>query len=215
MYCPVCARTNITFQSYNGRKNAKCSNCESKERHRLMALVLLELRFGPRRKVQKVLHGGQSEAELRKWMRRRGRDAFKFLKWMDLRNIDHGDNSIHWIMHNHVMEHIKEDRKAFAEQYRVLRPNHYLLFTVPIPRVDGEYVQETVEFDRKLTAAERKKHYGQEDHERYYGFQDVMDKLDDVGFHTGFLTARDVGADETHGIPMSMGCFVSRKPGDR
>lgn len=210
MHCPVCEHRVEAFRSFNGRQGAVCPLCGAKERQRFMALALDELGIFYGSGTRRVLHLKGSEQCLREWMRDRN-DDLRFLVDCNLLQIPYADDSVHWIIHNHVMEHIKDDRAAFAEQYRVLRPGLMLVFTVPIKQVNGEFIQEDIELPGKLSKAEREEHYGQADHERYYGMRGVLDKLEEAGFNAAYLSTTEVGVKPVHGIPKYMGCFVARK----
>ena len=78
---------------------------------------------------------------------------------------------------NHVLEHVTEDRQAFQEIYRVLKPSGYAILQVPL----ALNLEKTLEVATLSTGEERKKAYGQGDHLRLYGL-DYFAKLSKVGF---------------------------------
>lgn len=49
----------------------------------------------------------------------------------DVQALSFADASFDLITHTEVLEHVPDDRRAFAELYRVLRPGGLMLFTVP------------------------------------------------------------------------------------
>jgi len=50
----------------------------------------------------------------------------------DVQRLSYADASFDVITHTEVLEHVPDDRRAFAELYRVLRPGACMLFTVPL-----------------------------------------------------------------------------------
>ena len=53
---------------------------------------------------------------------------------MDLENVDRPSDSYDVAICNHVLEHIRDDRRAFREIMRILRPTGFFQFTVPLPQ---------------------------------------------------------------------------------
>ena len=53
---------------------------------------------------------------------------------IDITDIKFKDNFFDVIICNHVLEHIKDDRKAMSESFRVLKPKGFAILQVPIPR---------------------------------------------------------------------------------
>jgi hypothetical protein len=100
----------------------------------------------------------------------------KGVRDMDLTGLDLPDASFDLIICNHVLEHIPDDRAAMKEMYRVLVPGGQAVITVPI-RMD----RATHEDPSITSAAERRRHFGQWDHVRFYG-ADIRDRLEAAGF---------------------------------
>lgn len=84
----------------------------------------------------------------------------------------------------HVLNFIKDDIEAITELYRVLKPNGWVVLTVPI------YGNKTFE-NQELDHAGRKKMYGCSDHMRMYGL-DLKDKLSNAGFLAKIYSFEDV-----------------------
>jgi predicted SAM-dependent methyltransferase len=182
--CPICKGKFRTFL-LGGRKNlrphAKCPRCRSLERHRLVWLYLINktnfinsklklLYVSPeyciRRKIQKLKNIQYISIDLE--------NPIAMIK-MDITDLKFTNSSFDCILCLHVLEHVEEDEKAMQEFYRVLKPNGWAIFQVPI------FQDKTYENSSIRTRAQRLKHFGQEDHVRLYG-SDFKDKLMDVGF---------------------------------
>ena len=50
----------------------------------------------------------------------------------DVQALSYADSSFDLITHTEVLEHVPDDRRAFAELFRVLRPGGTMIFTVPM-----------------------------------------------------------------------------------
>jgi len=96
---------------------------------------------------------------------------------MDIRSIEFPDASFDVILCNHVLEHVKEDRQAMAEIYRVLKKGGWAILQVPI----DQSAAATLEDDSINTDELRTKYYGADSHVRMYGL-DYKDRLESVGF---------------------------------
>ena len=106
-----------------------------------------------------------------------GYGAQDSVAYLDLLDINEAEASFDFILCNHVLEHIPEDRQAMREMYRVLRPGGTLLVTVPIK----ESLKQTYENPHVTDPRQREEHFGQWDHVRYYG-TDIADRLREAGF---------------------------------
>ena len=71
---------------------------------------------------------------------------------IDITDINFEDNFFDVIICNHVLEHVKDDRKAMSELFRVLKPKGFAILQVPI----SKNVKETFE-DFSITSPEEKK----------------------------------------------------------
>ena len=77
----------------------------------------------------------------------------------------------------HVLEHVKDDRKALQEFYRILSENGIGIFLVPI-----DLLQKETEEAWGLSKEENIRRFGQEDHVRKYSRQGFIDRMEDAGF---------------------------------
>lgn len=165
------------------RNNARCPNCKSSDRERLLFLYLKNetnifktknklLHIAPERILQKIFKKNKSieyfSADLNSPLA-----EYK----MDIRDIKFNDNYFDFVICNHVLEHIENDGKAMAEIYRVLKPSGIAILQVPI----SLNLEKTFEDFNITGETERIKYFGQKDHVRIYG-QDYKDRLGKVGF---------------------------------
>jgi Methyltransferase domain len=80
------------------------------------------------------------------------------------------------ILHNHVLEHVRTDVKPVLEEFeRILAPGGHHLFSVP---VRGDVTIE--DLSDNLSAEERTRRFGQDDHYRLFGRQSLKQLFDEV-----------------------------------
>lgn len=184
--CPICRHSYRKFMSYgyvHPRENALCPNCLSLERHRLMWLYLInETAFFDKR--FRLLHMAPERCfipHFKKWLGKNYITADIESPWakikMDVQHIPFGENEFDVIFCNHLLEHVKDDRLAMRELFRVLRPEGWGIMLSPVTL--GE--KETCEDPAITSPKERLKAYGQSDHLRKYG-EDYVDRLVEAGF---------------------------------
>ena len=95
----------------------------------------------------------------------------------DICDLPFKDNTFDVILCNHVLEHIKDDKKAIQELYRVMKPGGWGIFQIPQDLSRTTTFEDDTITDRK----ERTKLFGQYDHVRVYG-RDYFDRLRTIGF---------------------------------
>jgi ubiquinone/menaquinone biosynthesis C-methylase UbiE len=76
----------------------------------------------------------------------------------------------------HILEHIDDDRKAMQELYRVLKNEGTCIVQTTFK--DGDIYEDS----SVISATERLKHFGQEDHVRVYSATGLKDRLEQSGF---------------------------------
>lgn len=79
---------------------------------------------------------------------------------------------------SHVLEHISDDRAAMLELYRTLKPEGWGIVMVPINLGFIDNYENPLITDE----AGRWKHFGQNDHVRFYSKQGFVERLQNVGF---------------------------------
>lgn len=174
MYCIFCRReTRFVKFGSSARPHAQCGRCGSLERHRLV-WTWLERFEREHLRTARLLHIAP-EPCLRRVLKPLVRE-YVAPRW-DLRRTPAASRSFDVILHNHVMEHIFEDVQAFREQCRILRPGGVLFFTVPMRRAH------TVEsLDASEDRQTRKRRFGQANHWRIYGAEDIVARIAGCGF---------------------------------
>ena len=167
----------------NVRLNALSPSTFSLERHRLLWLYLKRETDFFEKKI-KVLHFAPEKAFLSKFKKLENisydtidlNSPLADIK-ADICNLPLKANTYDFILCNHVLEHIINDKKAMQELYRVLKKGGIGIFQVPIDITKNKTFEDFSITDPK----ERNKLFGQYDHVRIYGM-DFFDRLINVGF---------------------------------
>ncbi len=139
--CPFCSykgQFKNLVKKTGFRKNARCPQCKSLERHRLQKLVLDTVFADSNLCKQKILHCAP-EPFLTQYLKP------LFTQYVtadlcredvdiqcDLTQLPFADQEFDCLYASHVLEHIKDDQKALAEIKRVLKPNGIAILPVPI-----------------------------------------------------------------------------------
>lgn len=180
--CPCCGNKSM-FELYGfpPRHRARCPQCGSLERHRMMTLYLrreprlLEgkraLHFAPENTVRRFCEPRAGEYLAGDLAPQIPGDLL-----LNIEAVDLPDQSLDLIICSHVLEHV-DDQTALSEMFRILRPGGTALLMFPI--IEGWDV--TYENSEIVTPESRLVHFGQEDHVRYFG-RDVRDRIRNVGF---------------------------------
>jgi SAM-dependent methyltransferase len=187
--CPCCGLKG-RFDSFGvkvARMGSNCPACESKERHRLLALAMVDgftsfagkdvLHFAAEPIVTKMVLEQEPSSYVTADI-----EAPADLR-LDLERLDVPEASFDRIICSHVLEHV-DDQKALSELRRVIRPEGYVVLMIPI--IEGW--AETYEDSALTTEAEREAYFGQHDHVRFYG-ADFRDRARKGGFRLEEYTA--------------------------
>jgi len=167
----------------NVRDNVLSPTTLSLERHRLFWLYLKNETSFFTEKL-KVLHFAPEQAFYVRFKKMKNLDytttdlnsPIADVK-ADICKLPFSDNTYDFIICNHVLEHIPNDKKAMEEIYRVLKPEGTAILQVPYEK-EREY---TFEDDSITDKKERARIFGQYDHVRVYGM-DYFKRLESVGF---------------------------------
>ncbi len=183
----------------NQRENVLSPSTLSLERHRLLWLYLKD-HTGFFSKNLKVLHFAPEQAFYKRFRKLSNLDytttdlnsPLADVK-ADICDLPFENHSFDFILCNHVLEHIPDDKLAMQELYRVLKPGGTAILQIP-QELDRAL---TFQDDNITDPKERAKIFGQYDHVRIYG-RDYFDKLRQIGFKveevdlTSTLSAQEI-----------------------
>ena len=181
--CPVCQWGGERFLPCGDppRLNARCPECASKERHRLLHLYLATVL--PEQKDLRVLHVAPEEPLRRLFLSYLQADYLSIdidpdrlqaMRREDLTALTLESDRYDIICCCHVLEHVQDDRKAMQELYRVLASGGFAVIQVPLFDRD-----KTLE-DRICEPKDRLRFFGQANHHRAYG-RDFGNRLASAG----------------------------------
>jgi predicted SAM-dependent methyltransferase len=197
-FCPICKsffysfdpKLNL-FKKEALRKNEKCPKCKSFKRHRFVYCFLEKIGLLKNPEL-KVLHIAPEKCFSKIFKKIWNKNYItadlnnKNVKIkMDITNIQFEDETFDFILCNHVLEHVENDKKALSEFFRVLKRNGNLIITVPT------FGKRTYENPKIKSPGERLKYFGQKDHVRKYGL-DILGKMKNVGFKLKIIIPEDI-----------------------
>lgn len=131
----------------------------------------------------------------------------------DVQCLTYGDGSFDLVTSTEVFEHVPDDRRAFAEIYRVLRPGGALVFTVPLMEAGATLERARLQHGAVVHLTEPEYHgdrlrgRGRVLAFRTYG-PDILERLRAAGFEAALERIDD----PAHAIANGK-VVVGRKPG--
>ncbi len=204
--CPCCGWRGPAFLSLSNwrsvQPHSRCPGCDSRSRHRGLWLLLPDvlrdkpagpsLIFAPERALMNQLKRLTSEPLVTTDYLR----TDVHYPGEDIQHLSFEDNSFAFLMCNHVLEHIPDDRAALSECARIVMPGGLAIFTIP-----GDFEkQETWYFDKPDANG----------HMRHYGL-DIMDKMRQAGFSQISTIDMSVGRPPQYHIHPGDYAFICRK----
>jgi SAM-dependent methyltransferase len=139
--CNVCGGDTF-MHGPNGRLSStrelpRCTECLSLERHRQLRRVYA--RIPPEvLAAMEVLQMSPDVSVERGWFASYEVSVFGGENHLDLEAIDRPDGRYDLVICNHVLEHVRDDRRGFSELLRITREAGFIQVTVPTP-----YTRET------------------------------------------------------------------------
>lgn len=183
--CPCCGGRFTQFLPAGWRKrpNRQCPGCGSRERHRALWLYLLNrtdiattklrvLHFSPMHVLRELLSSLPNLQYITSDLTARDVSLN-----MDITDLLLKDESVDVVLCVHVLEHVRDDRRAMSEILRVLKPGGWAIMQTPVDRSR----QHTLEDPAVTDPRERERLFGQHDHVRSYG-RDYWERLERTGF---------------------------------
>ena len=135
--CPICNYKG-PFMDKNNRHHAKCPKCGELERARMAMLVVNEIYDDHKASQTDVLHISP-ENSLRKIFKKKYKSYISSDLYrkdvdhqFDIEEIPYPDNSFDLVFASHVLEYVKNDKKAINEIKRVLRSGGLAFLPVPM-----------------------------------------------------------------------------------
>jgi len=205
----------LPYGRLQSRSNALAPHSLSLERHRLIWLYLKEKTdFFTNQK--RVLHIAPEYCFIKPFKGLKNLDyitADLISPWADVRfdvqAIPFPDSNFDVVICNHVLEHVDDDRKAMSELLRVLKPDGFGIFQVPL-----DYSIDVTLEDKSINTPElREKHYKQRDHLRLYG-KDYAKRLREVGFDVtedNYVQSLPSDLVERYALPKDEILYICRK----
>lgn len=197
MQCNLCGNTG--FGQQGSRPTARCLSCNSLERTRLLGMYIRRLNLTPE---SRVLHLAP-EFGIWNYIRQivspshyhlgdinpagysfAGQQVHK----IDLTDLDHlPDDHYDLILHSHVLEHVPCNiAYPLYHLHRALKPSGTHMFVVPF---EGSHYDECF---GGIDESERIRRFGQNDHVRLFGIDDIDRSLGSVlRFNKNFDATRD------------------------
>jgi SAM-dependent methyltransferase len=139
--CPICGYVGPfgdVVRPWGARRHARCPACGSLERHRLQHLALSEVLAEVDTPRLAMLHFAPEGFFRRRLARRFRRYLTVDLVGggvdlrADLCRLPFADGSFDVVLASHVLEHVRDDRAAIAEIWRILRPGGIAVLPVPL-----------------------------------------------------------------------------------
>jgi SAM-dependent methyltransferase len=186
-YCPICnsnLKKFIPIYFKSGVDNS-CPRCGSLSRTRSLYNYISEkiplnqdsiLDFSPHRSIYNNLSKTK-----RNYIANDFDNQFHADTHHDITDLPFEKESFDLIICFHVLEHIPNDDKAIANLHKVLKKNGNLLIQVPLK--EGETDEDLSITDPKL----RENRFGQSDHVRIYGKNDLRNKIEKKGFRVNII----------------------------
>jgi SAM-dependent methyltransferase len=192
--CPICGTRAGRFLPFglDGRPNVQCPTCGSVERHRILWLFLTghtDFMTRPAR----VLHTAPEPCMEARFRGIHGEgyvtvDRFNDFADIgtDIKALPFEDGRFDFLLSSHVLEHIRDDRRAIRELGRVLRPGGRAVVMVPYDPHKPTFEDPSID-----TPEGRLDAFGHPFHFRVYG-HDLVERLAEAGLDAAVLASENL-----------------------
>lgn len=166
----------------NGKRVGLCPHCYSYDRGRWVYFVLKNftsifeggagkiLHFAPERQIEKYLREIEKceyyTADIEK-----GAADYE----IDMTKMPFEDHKFDYIIANHVLEHVEDERSAISELKRCVKESGKIMLSFPVTMDVNTFENPDLQ-----SREDRIYYYGQEDHVRLYG-RDFKERLESYG----------------------------------
>lgn len=136
--CNICngndfAKGPLGRLSLSGKKPT-CTSCRSLERHRILRTAWNCIPIDYLHEKQ-ALQFSSDPSVNKAWFRSLEVSTYGHQNSIDIQNIHRKDAYYDIAICNQILEHVADDKTAFSELIRILKPNGFLQMTVPNPIV--------------------------------------------------------------------------------
>ncbi len=188
-YCPYCQKEQH-FIDYGRpvRQNVCCIECGSLERHRFLYYVYEKFILNIKQKKLRILHTAPEKSIYELFSKQENIEYYSIdlfpekyryainCQKMNVLDLKFENDYFDFIITNHVVEHVLDEKGFFSELLRVLKHDGKIILTTPY----YNDLDITFEDASIVTPEDREKYYGQVDHVRKYG-KDIFDRFSQYG----------------------------------
>ncbi|MBN2440487.1 MAG: methyltransferase domain-containing protein [Spirochaetales bacterium] len=176
-----------------------CPHCYCQDRERHLFMYFDSLRLWDKIKNSNVLHIAP-EKNLKEKIQSLGPKEYikgdlipesDDVQKIDIMAIPFPGDYFDFIICNHVLEHIPDDKIGMSELYRVLKPGGYAILQTPV----SGFLSYTFEDPSIITEKQRAFFYDKEDHVRVFG-RDFYSKIEQTGFSLELVKHGDLFSSE-------------------
>lgn len=191
LLCPLCGREAARFLPFGlgGRRNARCPDCGSLERHRFLWTFLAE-RTDILRRSLRILHTAPEPCLEPLLRARHGRRYVTLDRFnpgadvqADLTDLPFPDHYFDLVLSSHVLEHVPNDRAALREIARVLKPSGRAVLLFPYDPKGPTREDPAMDTPAKRLAA-----FGHPYHYRIYG-TDTAQRMAEAGLDAALVAS--------------------------
>lgn len=181
------------------RLEYSCPYCYSPDRDRMVIMFLKKLRRKQSEGIDilEIAPSGALQRYLnRSWGKSNLYTADLFMEGvdypMDIQNMQSiSDQTFDFFVCSHVLEHVKDDRMAMRELYRVLDKKGLGILLVPM-----DLNQTFTDEEWGLSEEENWRRFGQGDHVRKYNKEEFIRRLEESGFYVHLIEKSFFSEDE-------------------